>query len=403
MLTHLHLADGSTVDATHAAFYNWYDEGIYAACVAVLGAATSRAEPPMTPEHFTVLNAVTNILFGALDKSEALRPVLRQYILAQSGALAGVALAARIFTDEAQHTCSTAFLAWMRHDSGLKTLPGLRLLDTQFAACAVMQLRVTDAALVGLFVADWRSATCLQALSRPLTHQALPAAMSLACLATEDACFRKLLTKGKRLEMLSNALVAAADCRHYVAAAGLHLNPAVLQQQPGLWWQLLVFRHAIKSAANGAQLTAPAPVASEEASTADEPGAKRRRTSHRGVALSAADVNVRRRDSTVLLIGGQPFYAHGAALEAHSAVLADALRDAETLEPVALPLPAGVPAELHYALFRDAVEHAYTGGITADMSAEELLPLFCLAADGQPVRMVCGAHGAAPGARCAHA
>ncbi len=88
---------------------------------------------------------------------------------------------------------------------------------------------------------------------------------------------------------------------------------------------------------------------------------------------------MRRRDSTVLLIGGEPFYAHGAMLEMQSTVLADALRDAETLDPIALPLPAGVPADMHYSLFRAAVEHAYTGGIAADVSADELLPLFCLA------------------------
>jgi hypothetical protein len=100
--------------------------------------------------------------------------------------------------------------------------------------------------------------------------------------------------------------------------------------------------------------------------------AKRQRTT-----LVAADVNVQRRDSTVFLIGGQPFYAVGAVIEKKSSVLADALRNAATLDPIALPLPSGVAADERYATFRAAVEHAYTGGV-ADAAAASLLPLWCL-------------------------
>jgi len=88
---------------------------------------------------------------------------------------------------------------------------------------------------------------------------------------------------------------------------------------------------------------------------------------------------VQRRDSTVLLIAGRPFYVNGALIEAKSAVLADALSSATTLDPVAIALPNEVPEEQQYALFHAAVEHAYTGASAASQIApESLLPLWCL-------------------------
>jgi hypothetical protein len=399
VLTYLQRADGGTAEAAHAALY---DEGIYAACTAVLGAATSSAKPLRTSEART-FNIVAKILRHAFDESEVLRPALRQYLLVQPGTLAGVAHAARICKDaDGSRERLVSFLRRLQEDEVLKAVPGLWLLDAHYAACAVTQLRGGDMTLARRFVSQWRTASCLCALANPLPLQALPAAVSLACLATWDACFRKLLASRTRLETLCDALVAAANRRSIEAVAeggsaeddsdsdGASLEdessdakaaPTDMSQRPSLWWQLRVFRQAIKSAVEGAQLSAAPVAAAPEASPDDddEPSAKRQRASCCGVTLSAADVNVRRRDSTVLLIGGEPFYAHGAVLEAHSAVLADGLRDAETLDPIALPLPTGVPAKLHYRLFRAAVEHAYTGGIATDMSAEELLPLFCLA------------------------
>jgi hypothetical protein len=87
---------------------------------------------------------------------------------------------------------------------------------------------------------------------------------------------------------------------------------------------------------------------------------------------------VQRRDSTVLLIAGRPFYVVGPLIEMKSAVLADALSSATTLDPVAFALPNEVPEEQQYALFHAAVEHTYTGTIASDVAAEALLPLWCL-------------------------
>jgi hypothetical protein len=379
VLAHLQRADGQTLEAVHAPFF---EEGIYAACVAMFGAATSSA---CDTSGSVALDAVTRLLATAFEhSSEALRPALRQYMLAQPGALAGVAHAARVCpATDGMRKWLVKFLMQLRDDAGLKAAHGLFwLLDTHFAACAVMQLRDSDEALVRLFVTQWRAASCLHVLASPLPHQALPAAVSLACLAPEGACFRKLLAGRRRLETFCDALVAAAVRRSSEAADDAKPAAADVSQQPRLWWQLLVFRHAIKSAVRGARLTAAvSPTAAPDARADEEPSAKRPRTSASNwpAALSAADVNVRRRDSTVLLIGGEPFYVNGALLEAHSTLLADVLRDAETLDPIALPLPSGVPADKHYILFHAAVEHAYTGGIATLMIAEELLPLFCLA------------------------
>jgi hypothetical protein len=305
LLTHLQRADGQTLDAVHASFF---EEGIYAACTAMLGAATSSA--CKASGSFT-MDAVTQLLVTAFE-SEALRPALRQYFVAQPGALAGVAHAARVcMAAEVRRRWLFRLLVLLRDDDGLKAaVPGLWLLDTHFAACAVMQLRARDAALVNFFVTQWRAASCLHVLANPLPHQALPAAVSLACLATEDACFRKLLASKTRLEAVCDALIAAA-VRRSSEAADDDAKPAaadVSQQQPGLWWQLPVFQAAIKSSVGGARLTAAA-LAAPDASADDEPSAKRQRTRYGGATLRAEDVNVRRRDSTVLLIGGEPFYA----------------------------------------------------------------------------------------------
>ena len=110
---------------------------------------------------------------------------------------------------------------------------------------------------------------------------------------------------------------------------------------------------------------------------ASGPAPKRARTSG-AATLLASDVNVQRRDSTVLLIAGRPFYVNGALLETKSAVLADALSGATTLDPVAVPLPNEVPEDQQYGLFHIAVEHAYTGKIASDVAAESLLQLWCL-------------------------
>jgi hypothetical protein len=175
-------------------------------------------------------------------------------------------------------------------------------------------------------------------------------------LAGSDACFRVLLAGGTRLDTLVTALLQVAAPDYEQAPQGCSRD-----------WQLQVLIAALAGAADAAGLLAAAPDIRDDA-----PAAKRQR-----ITLVAADVNVQRRDSTVFLIGGQPFYAVGAVIEKKSSVLAEALRNAATLDPIALPLPSGVAADEHYATFRAAVEHAYTGGV-ADAAAASLLPLWCL-------------------------
>jgi hypothetical protein len=90
-------------------------------------------------------------------------------------------------------------------------------------------------------------------------------------------------------------------------------------------------------------------------------------------------VNVRRRDSTVLLIAGQPIYVNGELMEGKSVVLKYLLNNVQTPldHPIPLPLPGGVPADQHHAIFRAAVEHAYTGMVEG-LDDASLLPLWCV-------------------------
>jgi hypothetical protein len=257
-------ADRRTSEAMHA---EMYDAGIYAACVGTLAAATSSADP----SDVCALKNVTLILLTAFE-SDALRPLLLQYILGQPGMLAGVAHAARMCTQTEDTEIFVELLMLLQADEWLHAAPGLWLLDAHFAASAVMQLRDADAALAGLFAADWkRSAACLKALATPLPHQALPAVVSLACLAGENAHFRTLLASETRLQILCDALVAAAARRCSEAADDAKPAAAAdVSQQPSLWWQLRVFRHAIKSAVGAARLTAAAPVAAPPEMIADD-------------------------------------------------------------------------------------------------------------------------------------
>jgi hypothetical protein len=199
--------DGGNAEATHAGFSN---EGIYAACVAVLSTVTASADPFETLSGSAVHLAAGILRNAFVDASEVLRPLLRQYVLAQPGALASAAHAARVCTDVNKRTALIGLLKRLRDDVVVKAVPGAWLLDAHYAACAVMQLRVTDGDLVRHFVAEWRTETCWHVLANPLPHQSLPSAVSLACLATEDARFVKLLASGTRLQTLCDALVAAA-------------------------------------------------------------------------------------------------------------------------------------------------------------------------------------------------
>jgi hypothetical protein len=289
---------------------------------------------------------------------------MRHLLLSQPGALAGVALVPSLARQVYHRDSHLRFLSQLQEEAVLRANAESWLLDAHFAAFAVLELRSLKVAaadaLVRHFVTDWCTADSLDALEHHLPHQALPAAVSLAMLAGSDARFRDLLAGGARLELLTSALVQAAAPDYEQAPQGCRRE-----------WQLRVLRTAVKSAADAAGLLAAAPDADEE----EAPLAKRQRTG--GAALRAEDVNVQRRDSTVFLIQGQPFYAVGYAVESKSKVLADALRNAQTLDPIALPLPRGVADTEHYAIFRAAVEHAYTGGV-AGVAAASLLPLWCM-------------------------
>jgi hypothetical protein len=62
-------------------------------------------------------------------------------------------------------------------------------------------------------------------------------------------------------------------------------------------------------------------------------------------------------------------------MEKCSAVIADALRDTPAEASVAIPMPADVPAASQYELFGAAVEHTYTGGVTATLGYDSVFHL----------------------------
>ncbi len=195
----------------------------------------------------------------------------------------------------------------------------------------------------------------MRALAHLLPQHELSAAVSLALLSGDGNHFRAMLAGASRLETLLAAFTEGDD-----------------GSAPAQWsynWRRRALHKAVKTAVDAAGLTAAA------VEDAEAPPAKRQRTA--GLTLRAEDVNVQRRDSTVLLIAGQPFYVNGTWIESKSAVLADALRNTTTLDPIPLPLPRGVPAEQHYATFRAAVEHSYTGTVSG-LDDAALLPLWCL-------------------------
>jgi hypothetical protein len=254
------------------------------------------------------------------------------------------------------------------------------LLDAHFVVHALLELpnavppgdegaAAVRALLLANFITSWSTASSLRTLAQPLLHQQLPAAVSLALLSREGDHFRIMLAGASRLETLLSAFACSHD--HDEASA-----PPPQQHSGNSEWQRQALHTAVKTAVDSAGMTAPATATATDAGAVDAPpAAKRQRTA--GFALRAEDVNAQRRDSTVLLIAGQPFYVNGTAIESKSPVLADALRDATTLDPIPLPLPRGVPAEQHYAVFRAAVEHTYTGTVAA-MESALLLPLWCL-------------------------
>jgi hypothetical protein len=226
----------------------------------------------------------------------------------------------------------------------------------------------------------------LLSLAHPPDACALPAAAALAQLARAEAAavertpqperqfpFSALLCGGARLEMLT---LGALD--------------AACEQPPVQQWRREALCAALTAAAAAAGLLAtPAGDAG-----ADEPPRKRRRGcrespprsstgDNTGHALTRADVNVARADTTVFLVAGRAFHAHAAALQRASRLVARLLADAPPAggggDVIPIPPISGVPIERMFVLFSAAVEHAYTGGIEAAPEAEALLPLWLLA------------------------
>jgi hypothetical protein len=347
-----------------------YDAGLLEAVMPLL-----RAPPGVDSalwEPHDNCHAPSCVIATAYNSPAKLQPHIRYFMANTPGALAGVALSALAAQIEAGRTLLVQFLGQLLTDKATDDDSASWLLDTHFVVSALLELRSLDVAgaagvahraVCARFITSWSTAGALRALAHPLAQHRLAAAASLALLSGDGDHFRAMLAGASRLETL---LTAFAACDNGSAPAQWTCN-----------WKRRALHKAIKTAVAVAGLTAVVEPSAAGADLADAepPPAKRQRSS--GPVLRAEDVNVRRRDSTVLHIAGQPFYVDGRWIESKSVVLADALRDTTTLDPIPLPLPRGVPADQHYAIFRAAVEHAYTGTVDG-LDHASLLPLWCL-------------------------
>jgi hypothetical protein len=312
------------------------------------------------------------VIAYAYNKSADRRPHIRYLLANTPGALASVALSAFAAKIEFGRTLLVHFLGQLLKDKASDDDSASWLLDTHFVVSALLELRSLDVtgaagvahrAVCARFITSWSTTGALRVLAHPLPQHRLAAAVSLALLSGDGHQFRAMLAGASRLETLLAAFTEGDD-----------------GSAPAQWscsWRRRALHKAVKTAVTTAGLTAvvePA-AAGADLEDAEPPPAKRQRSN--GPVLRAEDVNVQRRDSTVLHIAGQPFYVNGTWIESKSVVLADVLRDTTTLDPIPLPLPRGVPADQHYAIFRAAVEHAYTGTV-AGLDDASLLPLWCL-------------------------
>jgi hypothetical protein len=349
-----------------------FDEaGVHVACVDLLG---QLLRVGLNEGYGSSFAEPTHVLATSFDKSTTLRQYIYHLIFTCPGALSGVVVAVGHACSES-HENADALVGFLDALRGMT--PGsaaFLLVDTQFAAFAnfdhlrnslkhpaYKRLRRT-------LIAAWKTPDCLRVLARPLKHQKLAAAVSLACLSDAGKEFRRVLAADDHLQLLSQALVVSAGSARLdtgipdLAGDFQAWQEGALRQS--VEW-LSAFIEPKNAAADGDDAAAAGPMA------------KRARTLN-AATLCASDVNVQRRDSTVLLIAGRPFYVVGPLIETKSVVLADALSGTTTLDPVAIALPNEVPEEQQYALFHAAVEHTYTGTVASDLDAESLLPLWCL-------------------------
>jgi hypothetical protein len=343
------------------------DAGVYVACVELLGDLCRRqADLDYAPQA-----EVTRVLMTASEKTLAIRQHVRFLLSTCPGAL--VSVTAGVYelcaNQSADASSSVAFLDAMRRHVPAEWL----LLDPSFAIVGIRIYRPDDddgapaEAYVKLAVElDGLRKThrCRRALARPLQHQKLTAALSVVSSLYLGDDYKRLLVNDDRLEILVDALVDSAAQRFSEAVPAPDFS----------FWRGQALRHCTGWLVDDINLDAT-PV--EDDDVAVGPAAKRARTVS-AAALRASDVNVQRRDSTVLLIAGRPFYVNGALIETKSAVLADALSSATTLDPVAIALPHEIPEEQQYALFHAAIELAYTGTVASDVGDEALLLLWCL-------------------------
>ena len=319
--------------------------------------------------QWRVLSQATRVVSTAYHRCPELRSRFQHLLLSCPGALASVVVGVHSAVvrngNGIDKRALCGFLDALRRDF---RYPEAFLFDTHFAACCIVYDQTTEhptyRALVENFKSDWRTTGGLRALARPLEHQRLAAAVTLSSICGAGVEFARILAAGDRLEVLVAALVELALDR-------FEESPLSNSRDS----QMFAVVHAICRLVDKAVLLHTNAAAGIGA---DEMPAKRQRVHSGGAMLLASDVNVQRRDSTVLLITGRPFYVIGALLETKSAVLADALSSATTLDPVAIALPNEVHEEQQYGLFHIAVEHAYTGAISSDVAAESLLPLWCL-------------------------
>ena len=351
-----------------------FDEArVYVACVELLGDLCRRQV-----DHSLELQAhVTSVLMTASDNAPPLRRHIRFLLSSCPGAV--VSMTAGIHqlcaNQSADASSAVAYLDDMRRHAPAECF----LLDPCFIAVGIRVYEPFEGAGVpGVEYFQmtvelnelWMMPMYLRALARPLQHQKLAAALSLASLLYLGDDFRRLLASDDRLEIFVDALVDTAAQR---------LSEAVSPPDFS-FWRDQALRHCVCWLVADIKLDATRveddDVPAGPAGPAG-PAAKRARTTS-AAALRASDVNVQRRDSTVLLIAGRPFYVNGALIETKSAVLADALSSAATLDPVAIALPNEVPEEQQYALFHAAVELAYTGTVASDVGAESLLLLWCI-------------------------
>ena len=206
----------------------------------------------------------------------------------------------------------------------------------------------------------------LQYLTRPLMHQRVCGAASLAHLAHLDDRFVTHLADSTHLETLLRAVFEAATAPD---DAALIIMPGGCSHV----WHTSSLLSAAAHAARACHVAAPA-AAAVELVQEDETRRKRPR-----FELDVNDVGVQHRDSTIFLIDAQPFYVHSIAMEKASPVLKQAMEAAgSSREPISLHLAIDAPADRHHALFGLAVEFAYTGAVLR-LSDDDALPLYTLA------------------------